>query len=157
MRDITEHTLWCGEVDNVAIALEHIDLLDGLDRLDIELLERCLELLVVGARALVDLLHLSTWSTLASISIMSALVVRCSFILPLIGSNGLSQFSGFVVGGTGGVIEIRRWLELTLHTVILAHCFSQSIIRDTLIYYYSQRSIIYVPMRTDACIRANLA
>jgi hypothetical protein len=33
-------TLWCGEVDDVAVALEHVDLLDSLDRLDVELLER---------------------------------------------------------------------------------------------------------------------
>ena len=34
-------------MDDVAVALEHVDLLDGLDRLDIELLQRLLKLLVV--------------------------------------------------------------------------------------------------------------
>jgi hypothetical protein len=37
-----EHTLWCREVDDVAVALEHVDLLDSLDWLDVELLERSL-------------------------------------------------------------------------------------------------------------------
>jgi len=55
------------EVDNVAILLEHVDLLDGLNGLDIHLLEGGLELLVVGAGALVDLLDLAAGSTLASV------------------------------------------------------------------------------------------
>jgi hypothetical protein len=61
-----ERTLWCREVDDVAVALEHVDLLDGLNRLDVELLEGGLKLLVVGAGALVDLLDLPARSTLAS-------------------------------------------------------------------------------------------
>jgi hypothetical protein len=60
------HTLWCREVDDVSVALEHVDLLNRLDGLDIELLERSLKLLVVGARVLVDLLDLPARSTLAS-------------------------------------------------------------------------------------------
>jgi len=55
-------------VDDVAIALEHVDLLDGLDRLNIELLQRCLELLVVGTGALVDLLDLPTGSALTAMA-----------------------------------------------------------------------------------------
>jgi len=55
-------------VDDISVALEHVDLLDSLDGLDIELLERCLELLVVGASGLVDLLNLAPRSTLASVS-----------------------------------------------------------------------------------------
>lgn len=62
-------TLWCREMDDVAVALEHVDLLDSLDGLYIKLLERGLKLLVVGAGALVDLLHLSAWSTLASVTL----------------------------------------------------------------------------------------
>jgi len=55
-------------VDDVSVALEHVDLLDSLDGLDIELLERCLKLLVVGAGSLVNLLNLAPRSTLASVS-----------------------------------------------------------------------------------------
>lgn len=54
-------------MDDVAVALEHVDLLDGLDRLDIELLERSLELLVVGTGALVDLLDLPAGSAFAAV------------------------------------------------------------------------------------------
>jgi len=50
---------------DVSIFLEHVDLLDCLDGLNIELLERRLQLLVVRARALVDLLHLSPGRTLS--------------------------------------------------------------------------------------------
>jgi hypothetical protein len=64
---VRERTLWCREVDDVAVALEHVDLLDSLDGLDVELLERGLKLLVVGARVLVDLLDLPARSTLASV------------------------------------------------------------------------------------------
>lgn len=39
---IDEGTLWSSKVDDIAVFLEHIHLLDGLDRLDIQLLERCL-------------------------------------------------------------------------------------------------------------------
>jgi hypothetical protein len=66
-RDVRERTLWCREVDDVAVALEHVDLLDGLDGLDVQLLKRGLKLLVVGAGALVDLLDLPARSTLASV------------------------------------------------------------------------------------------
>jgi hypothetical protein len=55
-------------VDDIAIALEHVDLLNGLDRLDIELLQRSLELLVVGAGALVNLLDLPAGSAFAAAS-----------------------------------------------------------------------------------------
>lgn len=45
---------------HVAVLLEHVDLLDGLDGLHIELLERGLQLLVVRAGGLVHLLCLSS-------------------------------------------------------------------------------------------------
>lgn len=35
-----QHTLWCGKVDDVSVLLEHIDLLDCLDGLDVQLLQR---------------------------------------------------------------------------------------------------------------------
>lgn len=60
-------TLGSGEVDDIAVALKHVDLLDGLDRLDIELLERLLQLLVVAGGARGRALHLSPRGTLATI------------------------------------------------------------------------------------------
>lgn len=60
-------TLWCREVDDVAVALEHVDLLNSLDGLDVQLLERSLELLVVGSSSPVDLLDLPAGCALASI------------------------------------------------------------------------------------------
>jgi hypothetical protein len=77
--DGRERTLWCREVDDIAVTLEHVDLLDGLDGLDVELLEGSLKLLVVGAGALVDLLDLPARSTLASVSPVSLM-----FSTPLI-------------------------------------------------------------------------
>jgi hypothetical protein len=53
-------------VDHVAIFLEHINLLNGLDRLHIQLLKRRLEFLIVGPRGLVDLLRLATRGSLPS-------------------------------------------------------------------------------------------
>lgn len=53
-------------MDDITIRLEHVDLLDLLDRLDIHLLERRLQLLVVRAGALVNFLHLSPWCAFAS-------------------------------------------------------------------------------------------
>lgn len=54
-------------MDHIAVLLEHVDLLDALDRLNVHLLQRRLELLVIGARGLVDLLDLAARSTLASV------------------------------------------------------------------------------------------
>jgi uncharacterized membrane protein YdfJ with MMPL/SSD domain len=54
-------------VDDVAIALEHVDLLNSLDRLGVQLLQGSLELLVVVGAAgdiallLVSRSTLSTW------------------------------------------------------------------------------------------------
>lgn len=56
-------------MDDIAIALEHVDLLNCLDWLHIELLQRGLELLVIGARALVDLLDLPPWCAFASVEV----------------------------------------------------------------------------------------
>lgn len=60
-------TLGGGEVDDVAVRLEHVDLLDGRDGLDVHLLEGSLELLVVTTTGSVDLLDLSSGSTLATV------------------------------------------------------------------------------------------
>lgn len=43
------HTLRRSEVDDIPIFLEHVHFLDGLNGLDVHLLERGLELLVVDA------------------------------------------------------------------------------------------------------------
>ncbi len=58
-------------MDDVSILLEHIDLLNSLDRLDIKLLKRRLQLLVVYSCALVDLLDLSSGCALSTVSIVS--------------------------------------------------------------------------------------
>lgn len=63
-----ERTLGCREVDDVAVALEHVDLLDSLDGLDVQLLKRSLELLVVGTSGPVDLLDLPAGCALASVA-----------------------------------------------------------------------------------------
>jgi hypothetical protein len=60
--------LWCGKVDDVSVALEHVDLFNGLDRLYVELLEGSLQLLVVGSRALVHLLDLPAGCAFSSIA-----------------------------------------------------------------------------------------
>jgi len=55
------------KVNDIAIALEHVDLLDCLDWLYVQLLERCLQLPVICACTLVHLLNLPPWCALASI------------------------------------------------------------------------------------------
>jgi hypothetical protein len=59
-------------VDDVSISLEHVDLLNSLNWLNIELLERCLQLLVIHSRALVDLLDLSSRCALSAVPRLSA-------------------------------------------------------------------------------------
>ena len=53
-------------MNDVAVRLEHVDLLDGLDRLGVELLKRLLELLVVGAGPGGSALDLSPGGSLAT-------------------------------------------------------------------------------------------
>lgn len=53
-------------MDDVAVALEHVDLLDLGDGLDVELLQGSLELLVVGSRPGRGALDLSPGGTLAT-------------------------------------------------------------------------------------------
>lgn len=57
-------------MDDVSVLLEHVNLLDGLDGLDVHLLQGGLELLVVGTGGLVDLLDLAAGSTLASVELL---------------------------------------------------------------------------------------
>jgi hypothetical protein len=54
-------------MNDVSVFLEHVDLLDRLDGLDVKLLERGLQLLVVGAGRLVDFLGLAARCAFASI------------------------------------------------------------------------------------------
>lgn len=66
-------TTGVGEVNDVAILLEHVDLLDTLDGLDVQLLESGLELLVIGAGVADDLLDLAAGGTLATVKFVSLL------------------------------------------------------------------------------------
>ena len=66
-------------MDHVAVFLEHVDLLDGLDGLHVHLLKSGLQLLVVGTGGLVDLLDLAAGSTLASVRM--SLVGLCAAIV----------------------------------------------------------------------------
>lgn len=54
-------------MDDVPVRLEHVDLLNRLDWLNVELLEGCLQLLVVHACALMHLLDLSSRCALPTI------------------------------------------------------------------------------------------
>lgn len=63
-------TTGVGEVDDVSVLLEHVDLLDALDRLDVQLLEGGLKLLVIGAGVADDLLDLAARSTLATVELL---------------------------------------------------------------------------------------
>ena len=67
------YTLRSTKVDDVSVLLEHVNLLDGLDGLDVHLLQGGLELLVVGTGGLVDLLDLAAGSTLASVVLLVSL------------------------------------------------------------------------------------
>ena len=53
------HTFRSSKMDNIPILLEHVHLLNGLDRLDIKLLKRGLQFLVIGAGGLMDFLLFS--------------------------------------------------------------------------------------------------
>lgn len=62
-------------MDDVAVGLEHVDLLDGLDGLDVELLQGGLELLVVGGRAGGRALDLPAGGALAAIVGIGSLAI----------------------------------------------------------------------------------
>ena len=68
-------------MNHVAVALEHVDLLNGLDGLDIELLEGLLKLLVVAGGASGGALDLSPGSSLATVFGLSGVRIRCVFLL----------------------------------------------------------------------------
>jgi hypothetical protein len=66
-------TFWCSKVYHVTVFLEHVDLFDCLNWLGIQLLQGCLQFLVIADCRLVDLLGLSSWCALAAIESRSAL------------------------------------------------------------------------------------
>ena len=72
-------------MDHVAVLFEHVDLLDRLDRLDVEFLERGLQLLVVCAGGLVDLFDFSPGSAFASVVKKGGLA---GYVAALWGSEG---------------------------------------------------------------------
>ena len=61
-----KHTLRVLEVDDFAIILEHVHLLNGRDGVHTQALQGVLELLVIGVRGLAGTLVLSTDSPLAT-------------------------------------------------------------------------------------------
>jgi hypothetical protein len=84
-------------VNDVAILLEHVDLLDGLDWLDVQLLQRSLQLLVVGTGGLVDLLRLPSGGALATDTSRQILVsVMLRHVIPSKSSSLHSWGQGFV-------------------------------------------------------------
>lgn len=66
-------------MDNVAVFFEHVDFLNGLDGLNVEFLKRGLELLVVGARGLVDFFLLAPRGAFAAIFLSSSDLSLVSF------------------------------------------------------------------------------
>ena len=87
-------------MDDVAVVLEHVDLLDGLDGLHVHLLQRGLQLLVVGARTLVRFLgELAAGGAFAS-------VMREREEKPLLVETGhMRVASGFCLSN----LDIRPW------------------------------------------------
>lgn len=88
-------------MDDVAVALEHVDLLNGLDRLDVELLQRGLELLVVGTGAPVDLLNLPAGCALAAIDPISLMYLMLAILSTVSPSSAVT--------GCGGVFANSAW------------------------------------------------
>lgn len=67
-------------MNHIPILLEHVDFLNGLNRLHIELLKRRLQLLVIRARRLMDFLHLSPGCAFTTVLHKRPLLTR--FIRP---------------------------------------------------------------------------
>ena len=59
-------TLWRRKMNDISVALEHVDFLNGLDRLYIELFECRLQFLVVGSGTFVHLLDFPAGCAFAS-------------------------------------------------------------------------------------------
>lgn len=76
-------------MDDISVGFEHVDLLNGLDGLDVELLQGSLQLLVVCACALVDLLDLSSWRAFSTVH---STVSIAPYALALV-SSSLAHFA----------------------------------------------------------------
>lgn len=61
---------------HVSIFLEHVDLFNGLNRLSVQFLQCRLQLLVIADCRFMDLLRLSSWCALSTISSWISLVQR---------------------------------------------------------------------------------
>ncbi len=70
-------------MDDVSVSFEHVDLLNSLDGLDVELLECRLQLLVIHPRALVHLLDLSPGCALSTVFDSSAFLCFAHSLLSL--------------------------------------------------------------------------
>ena len=64
--DSRKLTFRSSEVNHISVFLEHVDLLNRLNGLHVELLQGSLQLLVVSARGLVHFLLFSSWCSFAS-------------------------------------------------------------------------------------------
>lgn len=92
-------TLGVGEVNDVSVLLEHVDFLNGLDGLDVHLLECGLEFLVVRGGGLVDALGLAAGGTFSSVQISSvqagrSVVGEYSMIIPVDDRHTLLHHTG---------------------------------------------------------------
>ena len=72
-------------MNDVAVALEHVDLLNSLNGLDVQLLECALKLLVIGTGRPVDLLDLPAGCALASVTQLASCVTTQIHIHPVLG------------------------------------------------------------------------
>lgn len=114
-------------MDNVAVFLEHVDFLNRLDGLDVQLLQRGLQLLVVCARRLVHLFRFSPRRAFASVceqrgSVSSVLILgvgekaRASLWKSEAGGSRIDLGGGMEWGPMGSCgdesARKRRWLTL---------------------------------------------
>jgi len=109
-------------VDDISVGLEHVDLLNCLNGLDIKLLKCCLQLLVIHASALVDLLDLSSrgaFSTVRSLLVLIDLRLILSSHLP---SNITMEYriSIFIEGevATYPTDSVSKLHDLTTHRAL---------------------------------------
>lgn len=112
-RMLDVHTLWCSEVDNVSISLEHVDLLDSLDGLHVHLLKNGLELLVVHTRVLRLGLDLTSRGTLSAIIPQLSASIH-QFLLPLMPPiHHLCQFRISEIDGSrfGNLLTLQRYVS----------------------------------------------
>lgn len=71
-----QRTFRSSKMNHIAVFLEHIDLLNRLDRLYVELFQRRLKLFVVVTRCFVDLFRFSPWRTFAACFGMLSAIVK---------------------------------------------------------------------------------